>query len=371
MKPVTKVVKTDYCSAIDCALHIEFSGNVRPCCSAKFGFGNVTVDDIDTIRSRQVQSKELCETCEIIEEQSPVTSQRYTFNNTYGVRENKDLKNIDIRWSNICNLSCRYCDTYSSSKWRMLFNRPKNNDSWSDNLLEDLKNRLHTVDSVFLVGGEPLLQKPNLRLLDMLDPSTNIDILTNASVNFNKNAIYEKLKKFKNINWNLSFDNVGDRFEYVRAGGDWSRLCMNLEILKDDFGVNNITFHPIYHIWNATRLQEYYEFRNEIDTGINVNWQAVNARTDEHASNSFQVHGHNHKIIQLAIDEIDRLNLNNQYLDDSKFLTNTKNFLIAQSEQPQKAQDFLQWIKKNENFVIPKYSFNLLWPELYNIMIVQ
>jgi organic radical activating enzyme len=351
---------TAYCSAIDCALHVDMNGDIRTCCSGSFAFGNLNDQNLDSIRAKQKLDNEYCKTCNYIEKRTPGSSQRSSFLDMYGVRDNHEIKFADIRFSNTCNLSCRYCDSFSSSKWAKLVGDPVQSYP-AEILLKGIAKHVDTLDRVMLVGGEPLLQKPNLQLLNMLNPDCELEIITNANTNFRKNKIYEKTKKFKKIHWNLSFDNVGDRYEYVRAGGSWQRLNENITKLGDDFGYENVTFHPIYNIWNATRLIEFYDFRDSIDKNLNVMWQEV-------MGDMLIVSNHNDKIIDLAILEIDKLNYSNPSTDGMDFLHNMKTVLQETSNSSTKDIDFIKWITKQELLIPPTKTFALLWPELYSIM---
>ena len=173
------------------------------------------------------------------------------------------------------------------------------------------------------------------------------------------------LKDFKNVFWNLSFDNVGHRFEYVRAGADWSVFKSNVETMLKDFGHNHVTFHPVYTLWNALNLKEYYDFAKEMGN-LRVNWQLGLAKVDgpEYASDGFLVFGHNQKIIAAAVKEIETLD------QEDYFLTGIKDSLLKDQPVQDKALKFLQWTDKVEQLIPPKYTFKELWPEL-NILLTD
>ena len=357
-------MKENYCSAVDAALHISVNGGVGLCCSGEGFFGSLREEPVHAIFSKpkfiQVRDdlknnrpNNYCNGCDRIDATAPGSSQRFAFNGEFKETETRQLQMIDVRWSNVCNLSCRYCNTHDSSEWRRLRNLPIEsvNRDYTESLFKLIEENANTIKAVYLLGGEPLMQKHNLRLLD---------ILTNGSVNLATNKIYEKLKLFKNTFWNLSFDNVGDRFEYVRAGGDWRLLCQNIETLKQDFTRNNVTFHPVYDLWNATRLQEYYEFADKCGS-LRVNWQLglPLVDLDNDPTNSFLVFGHNKSIINLALQEIDNLGSTTDY-----FIDGIKQSLLKDIEDPTKGKRFLEWTARNEAFLPPKHTFAELWPEL-------
>ena len=369
-------MKDYYCSAVDTGLFVSVDGHVGLCCSGSEPLGTVRQEPVQQIfqKSKFIQlqhdlkndrANNYCSGCYSTESTAPGSSQWSAFNDQFPRQESRKLKLIDIRWSNVCNLTCRYCNTHDSSEWRRIRNLPIEsvNRDYTESLFELIEENLDTIECVYLLGGEPLLQKYNIRLLDMLPKHVKIDILTNGSVDLTKNKIYEKLLNFPKTYWNLSFDNIEDRFEYVRAGGNWQLLCKNIEQLKIDFTRNNVTLHPVYTIFNATRLKELYEFANS-KGNLRVNWQLGLASDDPHnlPTDSFLAFGHCKPIRDLAVQEIDSLNF------DDSFLTGVKQSLSDDIEDSTKSKRFLDWIQKMEQTIVPKHSFQDLWPEL-NILL--
>ena len=254
-------MKDYYCSAVDTGLFVSVNGNVGLCCSGLESLGTLRQEPVQQIFQKnyfvQLQQdiknnkfNRYCLNCYHIELKAPGSSQQAAFNTQFKRQESRKLKLIDIRWSNVCNLTCRYCNTNDSSEWRKIRNLPIEsvNRDYTESLFKLIEENIDTIECVYLLGGEPLLQKHNVRLLNMLPKHIKIDVLTNCSVDLTNNPVYEKLLEFKNTYWNLSFDNVDDRFEYVRSGGDWLLLCSNIKKLKKDFTQNNVTLHPLYTI---------------------------------------------------------------------------------------------------------------------------
>jgi radical SAM protein with 4Fe4S-binding SPASM domain len=365
----------NYCAAVDTGLFIYPSGQVGYCCSGTEHLGNVNNESLQDIykKSRFIEirnnlknnkSDSYCDGCHKLEQTAPGTSQKSAFNDQFGTKVERQLRLIDIRWSNVCNLSCRYCNVNDSSEWRKLANLPVSNvnKDYIESVLTEIKNNRETIENVYLLGGEPLLQKYNEQLLDIVNPESKIDILTNLSIKLDNNLIYEKLKRMKNVLWNLSFDNIGDRFEYVRQGADWNIFQDNLKRIQDDFGKHRITFHPVYTIWNSLNLVEFYEFSRT--NSARVNWQLAHPKNDikDLSTDAFIVFGHKSSIIHRAIEEINRCNLNDPTL------MGIKNSLIHSQEIAGQDRKFLDWTDKMEKFMPPKKTFSALWPELYRLL---
>lgn len=369
-------MKENYCSAVDAGLFVSVNGGVGLCCSGDGFFGTVRSEPIDSImkNSRFIQlrsdlknnkTNNYCSGCHKIESTAPGSSQKSAFNDAFAESTERQLKLIDIRWSNVCNLSCRYCNTHDSSEWRRLRNLPIEsvNRDYTETLFDLIEKNVDSIEVVYLLGGEPLMQKHNIRLLEILPKHVKIDILTNGSVDLSRNKIYEKLKEFPHTYWNLSFDNIEDRFEYVRAGGSWDLLCSNIQTLKNDFSSNNVTFHPVYTLWNATRLKEFYNFAKDCGS-LRVNWQLGLPSVDPYnnPTDSFLLFGHSKEIINAAIAEIDSLEV------ADTFLSGVKQSLTTDIEDLSKGKRFVEWTGQMEAFLPPKYTFAELWPELNTLL---
>ena len=91
----------------------------------------------------------------------------------------------------------------------------------------------------------------------------NVDILTNLSVLLDNNKIYEKLKSFPNVYWNLSFDNIGDRFPLkIYRDLDGKEVLLNNHITNHDFdyiedNLENTMFSYIF-VKIMDRIKEKY-----------------------------------------------------------------------------------------------------------------
>ena len=155
---------------------------------------------------------------------------------------------IDLKLGNICNLKCRICGSWSSSKWvnEEIDYVPELKDrkdhlaytflqqgAWpreSPNFWTDLKTLLPNIKYFEFTGGEPFLIEQHFELLRYAVEqgySKNIEIHynTNGTV-FPEQA--ELWSNFKHVEIAFSVDNVGERFEYERYGADWEEVQANI-----------------------------------------------------------------------------------------------------------------------------------------------
>lgn len=187
---------------------------------------------------------------------------------------------LDLKLGNICNLKCRICGSWSSSKWAQeeldLANGdnnlarkqlkdgqwPRTNRNWW-NALEDA---LEHIEFLEFTGGEPFLIDEHFDLLQILIDkgySKKIDIHynTNATVWPKRGA--ELWNQFKKVEIAFSIDDTGKRFEYQRFGSNWETTQQVIKTAQDvcrtrtnlslqfciTFNVQNVYYWPETEQW--------------------------------------------------------------------------------------------------------------------------
>lgn len=145
------------------------------------------------------------------------------------------IKNIT---SNTCNSTCVTCNSYHSTAWAPLEKRlniiPCEPRSMTQ---DDITKNLNFKEllSLNLLGGEPLYEKLNFYIIEQLLAHGNdkcfIQLTTNGSVILSESN-KELLKKFKNINFNISIDGIGPIFEYMRFPLKWKDAMDNLDFFR-------------------------------------------------------------------------------------------------------------------------------------------
>lgn len=158
------------------------------------------------------------------------------------------LSFLDLKLGNICNLKCRICGSFSSSKWAQeeINIYPKNqmardnlkNGRWpreSAAFWTDLKDLLKDIKYFEFTGGEPFLIEEHFDLLAAavyMGHSGNMDIHYNTNTTIVPPLGLELWPAFKRVEIALSIDDMFDRFEYQRYGTKWSETLANLEAFK-------------------------------------------------------------------------------------------------------------------------------------------
>jgi len=150
---------------------------------------------------------------------------------------------IDLKLGNICNLKCRICGSWSSSKWAVeeMDYLPKGENkknhiayTWlkqgkwpeeSPDFWENLKALLPQIKYFEFTGGEPWLIQEHIDLLKFAVETGNskhIDIHYNTNATQWPQDLAKLWEDFGRVDIAFSIDNVGDRFEYERYGAKWS-----------------------------------------------------------------------------------------------------------------------------------------------------
>jgi organic radical activating enzyme len=171
---------------------------------------------------------------------------------------NFDLQTIDVRWSNLCNFACVYCSPRFSSKWvaeiKSTISTPT--EQQLADFQEYIYKNAHKLKHVYLAGGEPLLMKENLELLQRLNPDVQLRINTNLSKA--DTAIFDRVCEFKNVHWTVSVETMEDEFEYIRYGGNWADFLDNLTtIRKLD---HKISFNMLYFLLNYNSVFDCVDY---------------------------------------------------------------------------------------------------------------
>jgi MoaA/NifB/PqqE/SkfB family radical SAM enzyme len=173
----------------------------------------------------------------------------------YSDPTNFDLKVLDLRWRNTCNLACVYCGPDLSSKWASELNVQsyRIDEAVLNQNKQYILDNIDSVNHVYLAGGEPLLIKENLELLNLLyEKNPNVEIRINTNLFQIDNEIFKKLILFKNVKWTVSVEAIEHEFEYIRYPGQWDKFYSNLMYLKEqEFDIN---FNMVWFVLNSKSI---------------------------------------------------------------------------------------------------------------------
>ena len=290
-------------------LHAYPTGEAYPCCHAEMGVGQIgncrdnTLTEIwNSTAQRRLRLDMLNETPNAAcgrcyeQEESGFFSGRRSANKHHGQHVDRVVKTHDdgafdqfemtywdIRFSNLCNLSCRSCGHIFSSSWYQDQAKLAGGDWKQKNpvlnyagrtetdMWEQLIPHLDHVEQIYFAGGEPLLMEEHYRILDELVKRKRFDVRLIYNTNFTHtdlkgNSVFEYWKQFDSVAVGASLDASGARGEYIRKGTDWAVVEQNRrDMLAICPGVD-FYISPTLSIMNALHLPDFH--RDWVEKGL-------------------------------------------------------------------------------------------------------
>lgn len=308
------------------------------------------------------------------EQASGIKPMRYdSFNYNIPYSQVKDPKyplRVEINASNVCNLKCRICSSFASTKWmaeeKALFGKSedKHLNLTLDNLNE-ITVWLPYIEEIGLFGGEPFLSEENLELLRYCVKSgeaKHIRILVNTNTTVYTDEIAMLLKSFKKVYLNFSIDDIGERFEYQRKGADWDNVVENMRKYIEYGGYSDKSQMVCKICCTVTNMNIYYfpeffDYLNKHFPGLPVFFNLLYNPIEY----SVQILPEE---VKAAIRERLQTKVKTTFKTD-ELLTKTVNTLVTYLDYKEEAGDFDEFFTsierhdkyRNENFatVFPEY----------------
>lgn len=281
-------------------LFVGTRNNVAMCCMQGKGFPAPDWEKIDNLNewyntfepfvkireehANNIQNQQ-CKRCWSYENNnspSPRTRYNELELGRYGKLPNiPQIKYIEMRFSNKCNLRCRMCDANSSSQIQNLVEELRLNGVLDNSYVNDaitvseFKNinkllelilACDTVETIELAGGEPFLMPEVEWLLQELvnKNKTHLSIKFITNLTSTKPRVLELLKKFKSIKIDCSIDGIKEHIEYQRYPVQWRTVERNLSYLYNNRGENmRMGFSPCISQLNLLGLPDLIEYAGE------------------------------------------------------------------------------------------------------------
>jgi MoaA/NifB/PqqE/SkfB family radical SAM enzyme len=292
-------------------LHAYPTGEAYPCCHAEMAYpvGNTRFKTLEAIY-RDAPMRELrkdmlnerpnpaCGRC-YEQEESGFFSGRKSANKHHGhhVKRIDDdrfqMSYWDIRFSNLCNLSCRSCGHIFSSSWYQDQAKLAGGD-WKDrnqvlnyagrtetDMWEQLIPHLDYVEQIYFAGGEPLMMAEHYNILDELERRGRFDVRLIYNTNFTHvklkdRTVFDYWKRFKSVAVGASLDAMGPRAEYIRKGTNWDTVERNRAQMIAVCPNVDFYISPTLSIMNAQHLPDFHrawvdkEYIRPQDLNVNI-----------------------------------------------------------------------------------------------------
>ncbi len=246
-----------------------------------------------------------CDFCWRIEDNTKEFSDRvYKSLDAYSVYDHDIIKEmtgdedifpryVEVSFSNVCNFKCSYCGPTFSSKWveeikskgPYKFNIDKRDFNYiTDVQLVEREDNPYTdafwkwfpeavthMHTFRITGGEPLLNKNTLKVIDYLleNPHPTLEFAINSNGNppdkiwkeFTEkvNALMEK-KCINKFTLFTSAESVGSQAEYSRYGMNWEEFKKNIEYFLENTTGTRVGFMAAFNILSLPTFKEFLEY---------------------------------------------------------------------------------------------------------------
>jgi hypothetical protein len=187
-----------------------------------------------------------------------------------------------IKFSNLCNLSCRSCTPFDSTTYAKVTGHTENTyltqdvteiDEYWEFIIANIYRKIETCKffHLWLIGGETLLQPGVFKLLKWaidqgLADRIGIKLSTSLSVNISEQLL-GYFNQFHSIWFGMSIDSVGDNYQYVRWPVKFEKVENNLlrmlEFKKNYNKKFNFSLDPVFSLNNIFYIKEYLDYWNQ------------------------------------------------------------------------------------------------------------
>ena len=301
-----RLTKSDvFCMIPWIHMHAFPDGRAYPCCLGedKYPIGNFKQDTMETVwnqdayktmRKNMLEEKPCKECTKCYEqEQSGFVSMRNSTNKNFGHHinivdqtlpdgtfEDFKLRYYDVRFSNLCNFTCRTCGGWFSSSWykeetdiygprnypSVLFAGRTEIDMW-----EQLVPHIPYLEQIYFAGGEPLMMEEHYRILKELVKREMFDVKLIYNTNFSRlslkdDNVLDYWRLFKNVSVGASLDAMGPRAEYIRKGTKWDQIVRNREQMIAQCPGTDFYVSSTVSLYNAHHIVDFH--RDWVERGL-------------------------------------------------------------------------------------------------------
>jgi organic radical activating enzyme len=209
--------------------------------------------------------------------------------NPDGSLKELDLTFLELRLGNVCNVRCRTCNPNSSSQWwkdypKLIktkefsgfdYDKIEGSYDWHESKkfwAEVLKNA-HTIEEIYINGGEPTLIKAHWKALNQLVESghaEHIDLWYSVNMTKMPEDKIQVWKEFRKTRIEASIDDLEDRNHYIRYPTKWEDVLKSIDTLqrnKIDWGImQTVSAMNIYY------LPEFQTWANSLGANVSLNF---------------------------------------------------------------------------------------------------
>lgn len=290
------------------SMEVTPMGTYRPCCIFDGAIPDMSVQQGHTIKDAQsstymeaLRAKFLAgekpTECRACWDEESVPGRMSKRKSTFVKLKNLEMefseqtyapKFLDLKLGNICNLKCRICGSWSSSKWAQeeidiangdnnLARKQLKDGQWprtSPNWWAALEDALPHIEYLEFTGGEPFLINEHFDLLQLLVDrgyAHKIDIHYNTNGTVWPKRGAELWSQFKRVEIAFSIDDTGERFEYQRFGSSWAQTEEVVDqAIQSGFPLQICTTFNIQNSYYWPETEDWIRKKNIRDVHFNI-----------------------------------------------------------------------------------------------------
>lgn len=301
----------------------------------------------------------------------------------YALDETVEPGLLEINLGTLCNLKCRICGPWASSRWNkeyLDYTDPEKREEVREQIKgwagegkfeddsktwENLETVLPFVKEIDMYGGEPFMIA---KQWEVLKKSVEMGYAKDQILHFNTNGtLYEEknieiLKNFKHVEISVSIDGTGEQFEYQRYLAKWDQVCENLKKFKKLDDTNSNISAQICITMNIFNVWYYFDYVKEFDK-IGLHHYVNILHYGEH----FALHTLLESAKDLVVEKYRQIekehNLSEEYKNNLNRIIQFMNGRISTREN---WQNFLDTTKKNDEY--RNQNFSEVFPEFARII---
>lgn len=217
--------------------------------------------------------------------------------NANGSLKKTDLKFVEFRLGNVCNVKCRTCNPASSNRWKTDYDKLQNGDwegadvipqyrgiDWDtfdwcedENVYDDILDKCEGLESLYINGGEPTLIKQHWKFLQQLIDngfSKNIKVWYSLNMTAIPDIAFDLWSQFKEVEIRASIDDIEERNTYIRHPTKWKNV---LETVDQCLATDTVRIKILQtvSVYNFPYLSEFHDYWAAYDSRINISHNFV------------------------------------------------------------------------------------------------
>lgn len=367
-------------------IHTTPQGKIMPCCIADMDIEKHSLrhafhsDEMNTLRKNMLEGvqNKACDACYMMDPYGETSRKHHNklFAHRFdelvpqtkedGSLDTFKLHYYDIRFSNVCNMKCRMCNSDYSSQWAAEKGLPSKYPN--DFYLVEVLERIDDLELAYFAGGEPLVSEHHYTILEQLiRKNKDIPLIysTNASIlKFKDKDLLDLWKNFSKIDLRVSMDHYGEKAEYIRHGTVWENVKKNILTVKqlDNVNLSLLTVVNLYNYLDLPNIHKYI-LDNQL-LKITNNWLLFKMNYPEHLTSQALPEHIKNQAKETLTSYVNGLDINYSHIKNQ--ILSTIKYTESEHTYSLHKEQLISEIKHLDN--IRKEDFVKTFPELESIV---